>query len=1343
VFVLRTLGGLRLTGPAGELLPGRQKDLALLTYIAGHRSGSLARAELAALLWGERPEATARHSLRQVLLRLKRALAGSLDVHADSVSLADGAVELDVAAFEADLAAGREREAVARWQGEFLSRADDIGGENYRDWVEGERERLRRRLVSACERLVVQAQRAGDWPDAVRFAERWIEAAPLDERAHHRLVETLSLAGCHDEAAARHAGFIAKVKREDAGEPSPAFLQLERELRKRIRADRRARPSPGSTALFTPDLVGRTGAFNQLTTAWHAAKSGEARIVVVEGDEGIGKTRLCEEFLRAATEDSGQAWVLRARAREADQGVPWSTARELLGGLTEAPGLATAPPGALAALGQLVPAMRERFPGRADAASWRVDEAIEQALAAVAVEVPIVAFIDDAPSVDAATLGWIVGLATRVRQARVLVLMSARTDQSTAVASLAQLRSAHGVERVRLHALQAPEIERLLASMLELLPTERHDLATRIHAESGGNPFYVIELTAALLDEGRLTLESGGAWRLSPTLEGRPLPMPASVQEALSRRLAQLSAPARRLVEAAAVLGAPAEPTVLQEVAALAPADLDPALDEVVARRFLRMTLQTPGRYEFSHELARHATYNLLPVARRRALHRAAVQALNERGGRDALTRAAVRYHRVRAESVALQAGRWAKRHAAYLTFGTVGALLAAVVFIRYARQPLALDPDLVAVAPFDVLDPKFALWHEGLVDYLSRNLDGAGSMRTVSPTVVLRGWKGPADPASATELGRRSGAKVVVFGQIVGEGSDSVRLRPTLIDVATGRALAEPERTDLGDRIDRLADSLTRDVLRDLGRLGPAVHLGSASVGTKSLPALKEFLRGEQLLRRFSLDSAITAYGVAVQRDSSFALALRRLGLARGWRGEAGGPLALKAGRFNHGLAPRDSLLIAADSLEAASDDSLDLQYWSHRVRKFATLEEASRRYPDDPEVWYALGEARFHLGYVVGSTAQQTIDAFNRAIVLDTAFAPAYFHPVQLALDRNDPAAAKRYVNGYLGLTSGVPEGAGLRLVERLLNQERSANVQALLDTASANVLFDAWRSVQRWPDSAEVGVRLLRLLAGGRRGIGVSADTAWTGYLLATALLYRGHLREARAMVPARLSVPFEELAVVGAVPADSVATALDRWLRTPNERQVAADPPWVNHCYRSFLAAEWWAERQDTLRLLALMHRGESVARSVRNAVLFAAARGDAILARAALALARRDTAEALRRLLAFPDSLCASPYGSLSLGLGPLRMIQFHLLAATHHDRDAARLFDQQVSLPLGASAITGTLERGQVAEHLGDRVTATRAYEFVVAAWRNADPRLHRYVTEAQAALQRLGHRPP
>src|SRR5207302_8180029 len=136
------------------------------------------------------------------------------------------------------------------------------------------------------------------------------------------------------------------------------------------------------------------------------------------------------------------------------------------------------------------------------------------------------------------------------------------------------------------------------------------------------------------------------------------------------------------------------------------------------------------------------------------------------------------------------------------------------------------------------------------------------------------------------------------------------------------------------------------------------------------------------------------------------------------------------------------------------------------------------------------------------------------------------------------------------------------------------------------------------------------------------------------------------------------------------------------------------------------------RRDTVPLLALMHRGDSVARSVKNPVRLAGARGDASLARAALALARRDTAEAVRRLLAFPDSLCASPYGSLSLGLGPPRRVQFHLLAATPRDRDAARLFDQQVSLPLGAGPFLGTLARGHLAERLRGPAGARRAYAF-------------------------------
>jgi len=674
------------------------------------------------------------------------------------------------------------------------------------------------------------------------------------------------------------------------------------------------------------------------------------------------------------------------------------------------------------------------------------------------------------------------------------------------------------------------------------------------------------------------------------------------------------------------------------------------------------------------------------------------------------------------------------------LGLGLAVAAVAGSVIIARSRESPPLDSNLVAVAPFDVLDRRFDLWHEGLVDYFSKNLDGAGPLRTVSPTVVLQRWQAPADRTSARDLGRRTGAHLVVFGQVVGAGSDSVRVRATLLDAATGHVLAEFEQMDIADRIDRLADSVTTHLLSDLGRLRSETHLPLASVHTKSLPALKAFLRGEQLLRRFSLDSAIRAYEEAVEDDGNFALALRHLGLARAWRGQNGRSLALNAGRSNHGLAPRDSLLIAADSLEAASDDPLDRAYWPHRVRKLSTLEEASRRYPDDPEVWYELGEARFHLGYVVESTVRQTLDAFNRAIALDSAFAPAYIHPIQLALDWNDTAAAKRYIKGYIGLTSGVPEGAGIRLVGQLIDPTGGASPErrATLDTASANILFDAWRSIQRWPDADEAGVHLLRLLASGRRGIGVASDTSATRYLLATELLYRGHLREASRMVGSRLSVPYGELAALGIVPADSASAAFDRWLHNPNERGTVADPPWVTRCYRSFLAADWWARRQDTVPIFSLIRRGDSVARSAGTVIKLVNARADANLGRAALALARRDTAEALRQFVAFPGSLCSLLYGSLAPSLAPLHMSRFGLLAATGRYREAALVFDQQVTVPLTVGSVMTTLERGRIAERLDDRATAIRMYRFVVEVWRNADPELQPQVRRALEALKRL-----
>src|SRR5881296_753168 len=129
---------------------------------------------------------------------------------------------------------------------------------------------------------------------------------------------------------------------------------------------------------------------------------------------------------------------------------------------------------------------------------------------------------------------------------------------------------------------------------------------------------------------------------------------------------------------------------------------------------------------------------------------------------------------------------RISKRTRLAFAAGVVVILGGAAGLLFRPSPPAALDPNLVAVAPFDVLAPSMELWHEGLVDVLSRNLDGAGPLRTVSPTIVVRRWSGKADPTSATALGRSTGSRLVVFGTLVGAGRDSVRSTVTVYDIGS-----------------------------------------------------------------------------------------------------------------------------------------------------------------------------------------------------------------------------------------------------------------------------------------------------------------------------------------------------------------------------------------------------------------------------------------------------------------------------------------------------------------------------------------------------------------------------
>jgi serine/threonine-protein kinase len=650
----------------------------------------------------------------------------------------------------------------------------------------------------------------------------------------------------------------------------------------------------------------------------------------------------------------------------------------------------------------------------------------------------------------------------------------------------------------------------------------------------------------------------------------------------------------------------------------------------------------------------------------------------------------------------------------------------AAAVSISRSKATATLDPDLIAVAPFDVLATGQEVYREGLVDLVSSSLSGAGPLRTVSPSTVMARWSGRADPTTAAAFGRDVEAGWVIYGRVVGAGQDSVRVSATLLDVGAGNS-RDVEVREAAARLDLVADSLSMRLLREVGRTRPVGAVRSAALGLSSAPALKAFLRGEQFYRRKAGDSAMAYYQRVVELDSTFAPAWRRLALVRMWEhGDSDSLVKLyrfRAGALNHGLPLLDSLKIVADSLYQALWEQARNPAWpQHHVRLFATLDEATRRYADDPEAWRQLVEALLYFP-PLGTTFERALEAIDRAVAVDSGFVDAYDYATGVALALGQPDVARRYLAASILRRPPSAQTEGLRLAERLLDPRRQPSErERLIAQASAEALGTAYGVLGVWPDSTESAVRIARALV----ALGGSADDTTN---LRLELLYRGRLKETAALSNGgyRLTpFPWFDLALLELVPPESAAARVDRFYEDGRLGLASAALP-------------WWAQRGDTTAIQELLQRLVRRARTGSPApwdVLQDAAR-----ARAYLALAQSDSSEALRRFLPLVDSTSCTGCSYLRWRID--RLTTARLLSAQGRQREALRFVsttDTRGIPPLPFDVIIA-LERGRIAEQLDERDAALAAYGFVADVWMHADPELQPYAAEARAALQRLAGR--
>jgi tetratricopeptide (TPR) repeat protein len=663
------------------------------------------------------------------------------------------------------------------------------------------------------------------------------------------------------------------------------------------------------------------------------------------------------------------------------------------------------------------------------------------------------------------------------------------------------------------------------------------------------------------------------------------------------------------------------------------------------------------------------------------------------------------------------------------LLFGLAGLYVIVQDRGRTFGPPVAIAGDAapgIAVLPFSVNDASLAKWREGMVDLLATNLDGITGLRTIDSRTVLARWREsvsgeqPPDLATSLEVARRTGARYALVGSAVSSGA-GMRLAADVYEVATGKSLGEGQVEGSADSIFGLVDRLSIEVLQAVlkGKGGDLGGVKLARATTTSLPALKAYLDGEVLLRRSDFDGAIAAYQRAVEADSTFALALYRLSNAYGWAesilSELPSQMGARAARFADRLPEREALLVRANlALDRGTFDGLE------------PLRQAVRRYPDDPEAWYFLGDTYHHLGMEALAEPGEASRAFSKAIELDPTFAPAYIHLIENAFYDADSALAAKLVGTYRRIAPGSnwDVAGGLALALAFGDSSARVRVWASLDTLQT----DRLRALQNffWTPRFSAAQENLLNLRRQRKDAG-----AFVPIFLFFNNAARGKIRSALDRLRDPLlpkDFPYDGLYSLHARGLPVPLERLDEVLVLRDRDSVSGRALFYTGAYAADRGR--WPEHAEALKRL---REGAQRALSAGDTTEARFAEGEAE-ALAGLALWRRGRpAEAAAALEAATRK--ATGHGPQQGVNDMIRWWLGDLLLELGRPADAARYFESFWGYyhdPLAAYRLA------KIDEELREFKQARALYEQFATGWKDADPELQPMVQEARSAIQRL-----
>jgi class 3 adenylate cyclase len=386
-------------------------------------------------------------------------------------------------------------------------------------------------------------------------------------------------------------------------------------------------------------FVGRGPEYAQLARAWEAARNGQGRLAAVSGEPGVGKTRLCAELARECQAQG--AIVLYGRCDEVAT-YPYQPFVEALRHYVEyGSQLELLAEEHVAELARLEPRIRADFPdlrdpvaADSDTQRYNLFEAVAQWLGFLAREDPVLLVIDDVTWATGPTLDMLHHVAGRLAGTGLLCVVTYRAQEAGPDLRnlLARAYRNLPLDAVPLGGLSQDAVVEALQSMLgsDALDQRLAEVSAAVWRRSGGNPFFVGELFASMLDRGSIEKGERG-WTASG--HDPELSIPPAVGDVVIQRLRGLRPATQTLLGAASVMGVAFDPVVARQVAGLDPAACAAALDEAESTGLIRSIDLTS--YEFSHALVRDVIDGEHGTQRRGELHEAVARAIEARHSTD------------------------------------------------------------------------------------------------------------------------------------------------------------------------------------------------------------------------------------------------------------------------------------------------------------------------------------------------------------------------------------------------------------------------------------------------------------------------------------------------------------------------------------------------------------------------------------------------------------------------------------------------------------------------------------------------------------------------------------